>query len=475
VQPSAANWFSFRPSRTKAHYKDWPAVVEFAHAEPISGLQEMRRGALMAFEKETLEENISTYLDKQIDWPTFAALGTGLSKKAGGFNPSVARAKLQSTETFDADRIRRYALYPLDGRWCYHSTAIPLWNRPRPELLAQRPDREAFFIIRRFAERPKEGRPATTTTAVPDYHLLRPNAVAIPMRLRVTAPEDSSGQTNMAFGHDEATSANLSQRARDYLASLTSSDPDTDEELSRDLWRHALAVIYAPAYLSEHGPGIREAWPRVPLPASLDLLRHSAQLGAQIAALLDTEAPVLGVTTGKIRRELSLLGRITGPKTAFSLAVIAGWGHLQKEKDIVMPGKGIVKARSFSPEETAAIGEGAEDRGLAVKDIKALWSDNTLDVYLNNDVYWSNVPATAWEYSIGGYQVLKKWLSYREKSVLGREITRDEAREFTHMVRRIAALVLLEPPLDASYARSPATCTSGRPDRMEVTTTSSAW
>lgn len=348
VKPDAANWFSFRPSRTMAHYKDWPAVVEFADAEPISGLQEMRRGALMAFEREPLEENIRTYLDRQIDWPAFAALETGLSRIAGGFVPSDARTKLQSTETFDPDCIRRYALYPLDVRWCYYTSATPLWNRPRSELSAQRPDEEAFFIVRRFAERPKEGRPATITTALPDYHLLRPNAVAIPMRLHATPPEETSGQVTMAFGHDEATSANLSQRARAYLASLTSDNPDTDQELSRALWRHSLAIIYAPGYLSEHGPGIQEAWPRVPLPVGLDLLRRSAELGSQVAALLDTETSALAVTTGKIRRELSLLGRITGPKTALSLAVTAGWGHIQQEKGIVMPGKGLGKARSFS-------------------------------------------------------------------------------------------------------------------------------
>jgi hypothetical protein len=62
------------------------------------------------------------------------------------------------------------------------------------------------------------------------------------------------------------------------------------------------------------------------------------------------------------------------------------------------------------------------------------------------------VPEAAWEYAIGGYQVLKKWLSYRERQVLGRDITKDEAREFTHIVRRIAALLLLEPELDKSYA-----------------------
>jgi len=29
------------------------------------------------------------------------------------------------------------------------------------------------------------------------------------------------------------------------------------------------------------------------------------------------------------------------------------------------------------------------------------------------------VPANVWRYTIGGYQVIKKWLSYRERTLLG--------------------------------------------------------
>ena len=56
-----------------------------------------------------------------------------------------------------------------------------------------------------------------------------------------------------------------------------------------------------------------------------------------------------------------------------------------------------------------------------------------------------------WDYTIGGYQVLKKWLSYREHALLGRALTADEAREVTHTARRLAALLLLQPSLDANY------------------------
>jgi hypothetical protein len=52
---------------------------------------------------------------------------------------------------------------------------------------------------------------------------------------------------------------------------------------------------------------------------------------------------------------------------------------------------------------------------------------------------------------LGGYQVLKKWLSYREHALLGRDLTPEEARYVTQTVRRLAALRLLEPGLDGNY------------------------
>lgn len=461
VKPVAANRFSFRPSNTEVNYASWPAVVELAEEEPISGLQEMRRGALMAYDKETLRDRMTAYFDPKTDWETFAALETGLSKKAGMFEPEKARKKLLKTESFDEAKVKRYALYPFDHRWCFYSAASPLWNRPRPELLSQRADEESFFIVRRFAERPKEGSPAFFTAALPDYHLLRPNVVAIPLRLRTSPAEGiSNGEQSTMYEHlgHNGTTANLSKAARQYLTALTTANPDEDEALSRSLWHHALAILYTPLYLSEHVSAIRANWPRIPVPATLAALQHSAQLGIRAGQFLDMDSAALGVTTGKLRKELNLLGRVSGPQKGLSLAITAGWGHGQKEKDIVMPGRGIEKRREFTADETTAIAEGAKELGLAPENVTALWGSHTLDIYLNNETFWSNVPEAVWEYAIGGYQVLKKWLSYRERQVLGRDITKDEAREFTHIVRRIAALLLLEPELDENYVAVKAHC-----------------
>ncbi len=72
--------------------------------------------------------------------------------------------------------------------------------------------------------------------------------------------------------------------------------------------------------------------------------------------------------------------------------------------------------------------------------------------YLNDVAYGRNMPLRVWEYAIGGYQVIKKWLSYREHKLLGRPLTTDEVRDVANIARRIAAILLLEPELDANYA-----------------------
>ena len=219
---------------------------------------------------------------------------------------------------------------------------------------------------------------------------------------------------------------------------------------------HALAIGYSPAYLAENADGIRQDWPRIPLPDSRELLCSSAALGRTLVALLDTESAVTGVTTGKVRAELRSLGTIwrvdggTLNPDSGDLEVTAGWGHGGKD-GVTMPGKGKVVVRDYTVDERAAIEQGAALLGLSMQEAIAHLGETTCDVYLNNVACWKNIPRNVWNYHIGGYQVIKKWLSYRERDLLGRALTVDEVREVTSMARRIAAILLLEPALDANY------------------------
>jgi hypothetical protein len=121
---------------------------------------------------------------------------------------------------------------------------------------------------------------------------------------------------------------------------------------------------------------------------------------------------------------------------ADDLAVTAGWGNPGRG-GITMPAGGDARRREYAQDE---------------RDTPACLGADTFDIYLNDRVHWRNIPAAVWEYTLGGYQVIKKWLSYREHKMLGRALRADEARYVTEMARRIAAILLMQPALDENYA-----------------------
>ena len=141
------------------------------------------------------------------------------------------------------------------------------------------------------------------------------------------------------------------------------------------------------------------------------------------------------MTTGALRPELAA---IAVPMTTDGsnmvgndFAASAGWGHFGTG-EAVMPGQGRIVERDYTDEERAEMTD-------AIPTLR----DTTYDVYLNERAYWCNVPAYVWNYQLGGYQVLKKWLSYRESRVLGRPLLPEEVQHFTDTARRIAAILTL--------------------------------
>jgi hypothetical protein len=199
-------------------------------------------------------------------------------------------------------------------------------------------------------------------------------------------------------------------------------------------------------------------WPRIPVPADAATLKASAELGAALCKLLDPETPAPGVTTGKPRPGLLTLAlpvKRGGQALADpDLALTVGWGSMQgagSGATIVMPGRSLSGTRDFTAAERAALTKEGAALGLATNEVFALLGEKTLDVHLNAGAWWTNVPTKVWDYTLGGYQVIKKWLSYREQAVLGRALKPAEAAYVSEMVRRIAAILLAGPALDANY------------------------
>jgi hypothetical protein len=451
TSPSTANRFNFRPLGPASAYDDWPDLLALAEAEPFSGLAEMRRGSLIDMDRSRLATRMARYFDSTISFETLKTEGTGPVAQAGRFDPELGRSRVLARETFQIEHIIRYSLLPLDTRYAYYTQVRPIWNEPRPEFFAAAGGGTVFLVSRMMAERPHEGLPALPVTALPDYHLLRPNIRAFPFRLR--PPSGPQGDL-LAPTSDRA---NLSARAREWLATLSPVSPDEDAAFGDAPWFHAVAIIASPAWLAHNQAAILGGWPRIPLPAGLDVLQASASLGRRVTALLDSEQTVPGVTTGALEAPFGMVGRLSrlggGTLSPGELAVSASWGRGGSGAP-VMPGAGRTTGRaSYDEGELAQLASAAAELD---EDVSALVTrlGPPIDVWLNDVAYLKCVPTSVWEFTIGGYQVLKKWLSYRDFEVIGRPLTIPEARDATGIVRRLTAVVLMQASLDASYVMS---------------------
>jgi len=300
------------------------------------------------------------------------------------------------------------------------------------------------------AAKEDEGAPFYFARGLSDDHLLAPDAVCFPIRLKSISTRKATPDQPALFGEENEgkITANLSDKARVYLTELGIVDLDADANKAGLIWLHTLAVGYSPAYLSENVDGIQGNWPRVPLPNDSGLLHNSAALGRKVSALLDTEKGVAGITSSTIRPEIRVIGVPTG--NTQNRAITVGWGHPGKD-GITMPGRGRQVNREYHPTEWASIEAGITAQNLTLDAARQRLGSTTCDIYLNDTTYWENIPIKVWEYTIGSYQVIKKWLSYREQGLLRRPLSSDEVLEVTNMARRIAAILLLEPQLDANY------------------------
>ena len=93
-----------------------------------------------------------------------------------------------------------------------------------------------------------------------------------------------------------------------------------------------------------------------------------------------------------------------------------------------------------------------EIQNLTLDQALQIRGDICVDLRLNSTACWAAIPHNVWTYTLGGYEVLKKWLSYRELPLLGRSIHSHESEYFAQVARRITAILLLSPTLNARHA-----------------------
>ncbi|MCY4510436.1 MAG: N-6 DNA methylase [Acidobacteria bacterium] len=408
---------------------DWPALSDLFRVS-FPGVKTSRDGFLVDIDLDRLRARVRDYFNPDVSHEEVARCHPGAMKTTTGFNARKVRDALLARGGPNESGFVRFAYRPFDTRWLYWE-ADNLLDRPRPDYRPHVFEGNLWLVFQNAA-RPDLS-PPLAIRYLGDLNQMNSGVYCVPAFLSADGLEAAVDQKQRR--------PNLSGITHTYLTRL---DADV-----LDLVHHVTAVLHEPTYNRVNADALRAEGPRVPLPGwgdganeeAAEALAHSVARGREIARLLDSETPVPGVTDGTLRPGIAT---IAVPATTDGrnmvgedFAVTAGWGH-SGSGDAVMPGQGRAVERAYTPSERAALGDDARVLG-----------GTTFDIYLNDNACWCNVPVAVWTYKLGGYQVLKKWLSYRERGILKRALTATEVAGLMKIARRIAAILTI-------YASEPA-------------------
>ena len=399
---------------------DWPSLPDLFPAS-FPGVQTKRDSFLIDIDLDRLKARIGDYFDPDVSHDEIARRYPSAMKSSSGFsvrNAREVRDALLARGGPDEDGFVLHTYRPFDTRWLYWEAGHGLLGRPVPDYRSHLSEGNMWLVTQQKPRR--EWSPPQVIAQLGCLDLMDRGATCVPLWLR----EDGDG----------AHRANLSGAVQRYLERLGLG--------VEDLFHHVLATLHDPAYREANAGALRMEWPRIPLPGWPDgnangaakALAASAARGRELAVLLDPQTPVPSVTEGSLRSEIATIA-VPATTDGRNMAgedfvVTAGWGHFGTG-DAVMPGQGRAVERPYTPDERAALGDALPALGKT-----------TFDIYLNARAFWRNVPATVWRYKLGGYQILKKWLSYRDREILGRALSPEEVQHFADTARRIGAILM---------------------------------
>ena len=433
IDPVLPLGLPFVPTAVSTDWFDWPSLPNLFPAS-FPGVKTSRDGFLVDTDLDRLQARMSDYFDAGLSHEEIARRYPAVMNATARFDAHAVRDALLARGGHDEAGFIRLAYRPFDTRWLYWEADGGLLDRPRPEYRPHVFEGNLWLVLQNKA-RPDLSPPLVICN-IGDLNQMNSGVYCVPALL--------GGDSWEAKGDIKKCRSNLSATARSYLERL--------EANVMDLVHHAIAVLHDPTYNRRNADALRAEGPRIPLPGwpdgeaegAADTLARSAALGRELAALLDSETPVPGVTQAPLRPEIASIAvpaTVDGRNMADDdFALTAGWGHYG-QGDAVMPGQGRVVERPFTPEECEAMGDTLPALGAT-----------TFDIHLNDRAYWRSVPAAVWAYRLGGYQVLKKWLSYRERDILRRKLKAEEVQYFTDTARRIAAILCLADSADKSFS-----------------------
>lgn len=422
IEPSLENRWRLAVLALEGGYESWPALDEL-FPEMIQGVNANRgiEGSVIDHSATNLGKRIESFLSAD-SYSDAKIAAPGLCEKFAGYDPEKVWSALKPSG-YDNTKISRFLMFPFDSRWIYYETEHKLLNRPRGEFAKIRNDNE-FLITVPEPRKASEARPVFSSTLT-NLHVHERGSVVI--------PKEVEGQGLFA-----GRLANIAEPAWNaFRGSFGLSGRREDDDARKfvgELQRAILALLHAPAYQADHKSALSADWAHPPIPRDHALFIQLAEAGDRVTGLLNANAEAGAIVSqilGEPAVTLGALRRVDGAQVRpQDLEVsISYWGGAK--------GRWVPRDAHSDEISLDSLGE------------------RTGDLYINDQCYFANVPSAVWQYQLGGYPVIKKWLGYRQADRRnGNPLTLTESKWLRSVVQRIAALLAYGDELNSLYAKA---------------------
>ncbi len=281
---------------------DYPALDEYLPFF-LSGVQPVRDEAVLATDRQALETRMKDYFDASMTLADVVAKHPGFGVARARYDAGKTRRTLLTSSSFDQRKIVRYLFRPFDTRWLYWEPEAKLLNEPRRALLPywRNVDHQVCLVVPQTPRRKGAVRPVAGG-AVGGFASAEPDARVFPLRAPAShLMGEAAGE--LGFESPDATGTSTTVAPEWVAAAKALLTLKDDTEAGDVIFYALLAVMHSPAWIDAQ-PAEMDDFPQVPLPGLAADLRAASETGRRLAALLDPDADVPGVTSGRIRMEL---------------------------------------------------------------------------------------------------------------------------------------------------------------------------
>jgi predicted helicase len=174
-----------------------------------------------------------------------------------------------------------------------------------------------------------------------------------------------------------------------FLQAIKSALGTEEDPTAEEIFYYIYAMLYSPSYRKRYEEFLKIDFPRVPLPEDYEKFKKLSKLGKELVELHLLRHPSLGET-----------------------------------------------------------GVGFPESGTNVVE-RVRYNEKTRRVYFNKEQHFEGVSKDVWEYRIGAYQVMEKYLKDRKK----RELSLEEIEHYMKVTKAIERTIEVQGKVDRIYER----------------------